>query len=214
MLSIIITVVSLASMFALGAIVDSPLLSLGARKTLGKTITFMRLKGQNIARQRVIPANPRSAAQQAQRGLMGTAVTQYQSGGLTSTDKSAYDRWASAAYRKLSGYNLFVRQILAWLKSGNDAAVIKEVSLTHDGGDTAVASVEFPAGNTGQIRIGDSKTSQPDAVDLVDGEDDTYSATVEGLVDDVTYYFYVTINDPLTAEQEYRSGLYSYTHTA
>lgn len=51
------------------AILQTPFLSIGARKTLGKSITVYRARGLDIARQRVVPANPRTAAQLAVRAL-------------------------------------------------------------------------------------------------------------------------------------------------
>jgi hypothetical protein len=47
--------------------VDAPLLSMGARGTIGKSVTFSSWRGIKTARQRVIPANPRTTAQQANR---------------------------------------------------------------------------------------------------------------------------------------------------
>lgn len=46
----------------------SPLLSLGARGTIGKSITYSSWKGLAYARQRVVPANPKTTAQVAVRG--------------------------------------------------------------------------------------------------------------------------------------------------
>lgn len=49
--------------------VTGPLLSLGGSGTIGKSVTFGKWKGIQYARQRVIPANPRTTAQQANRAL-------------------------------------------------------------------------------------------------------------------------------------------------
>lgn len=50
----------------------APLLSLSASGTIGKAITFATWKGIPYARTRVIPANPKTAAQQEVRGVFGT----------------------------------------------------------------------------------------------------------------------------------------------
>jgi hypothetical protein len=47
--------------------ISAPLLSMGARGTIGKSVTFAKWRGIDYARQRVIPANPRTTAQQANR---------------------------------------------------------------------------------------------------------------------------------------------------
>lgn len=51
------------------ATVSAPLLSFGARGAIGKSVVFSSWKGINVARQYVIPSNPRTVAQQAQRDL-------------------------------------------------------------------------------------------------------------------------------------------------
>lgn len=50
----------------------APLLSLDARGTIAKTLTFSGWKGVPYARTRVIPANPRSASQTATRTVFAT----------------------------------------------------------------------------------------------------------------------------------------------
>ena len=52
------------------ATTTGPVLSISARGTVGKTLTYSAWKGINYVRQRVIPANPKSIAQEANRNLM------------------------------------------------------------------------------------------------------------------------------------------------
>jgi len=54
----------------------APMLSMGASGQLGKTMVFAKWKGVPYARQHVVPANPRSTKQVANRGIwamLGTA---------------------------------------------------------------------------------------------------------------------------------------------
>lgn len=51
--------------------VTSPLMSLDASGSIAGAITFSKWKGRNYVRQLVIPANPRSAGQQATRAALG-----------------------------------------------------------------------------------------------------------------------------------------------
>ena len=51
------------------ALLTGPLFSIDASGTVGKTITYSKWKGRNYARQRVIPANPKSAAQTGPRSM-------------------------------------------------------------------------------------------------------------------------------------------------
>lgn len=49
---------------------DGPLMSMGASGSIGGILTFGSNKGRNFVRQLVIPANPKSAAQQGVRSMM------------------------------------------------------------------------------------------------------------------------------------------------
>lgn len=53
--------------------ITAPFLALGASGTIGKTITASRWRGVPYVRQRVVPANPNSAAQQATRNVFSWA---------------------------------------------------------------------------------------------------------------------------------------------
>ena len=55
-------------------ILTAPLMSLQAKKALAKTVTFYRSRGQDLARQRVVPTNPRTPGQTANRDAF-TAAT-------------------------------------------------------------------------------------------------------------------------------------------
>ena len=48
---------------------SGPMFSLDASGTIGGTVTFSKWKGRNYARERVIPANPKSGAQLGRRGM-------------------------------------------------------------------------------------------------------------------------------------------------
>lgn len=53
--------------------VSGPLMSVDATGQFGKTLVFAKIKGRNICRQLVIPANPRSVGQQAVRAKLGSS---------------------------------------------------------------------------------------------------------------------------------------------
>lgn len=192
------------------AIVDSPLLSLGAKKTIGKTLTFLRVKGQNIVRQRVIPANPKTAAQQAQRALLAKAVAEWHSAGLNADDIAALNRWASASFRTQSGYNRQVAERIAWYAAGNDTGIAKKVTHDSFGAGTCSYLCELAIANTGTVHWGTSKTAQPSSAAMVDNADGSFDIDMTSLVDGVTYYFYLAIEDAVPA-QAYRTGLYKFT---
>lgn len=191
------------------AIVDSPLLSLGARKSIGKTITFSRIKGQNVARQRVIPANPNTADQQTQRSIMAKAVSDFQVGGLTEDDRTAYNRWATVSYRNKSGYNLFVGQRCDYLRAGgDDTFLLKDVQIDPASANTADVEVTLKAGGSGTVYYGTSKSSQLSTQALVYDSGTSYGCTLSGLVEGATYYAYVLWQDDDLGEM--RTGLYTW----
>lgn len=94
------------------AIVKTPLLSIDARGKLGKSLVYMIWKGINDVRQYVIPTNPQTPDQTAQRNIFRAAGDSYLYGTppLTELDKLAWDRKATEDPRPLSGYNLYVSE--------------------------------------------------------------------------------------------------------
>lgn len=212
-MNIVMWLVGILGFFGIGAIVDSPLLGMGAKKSIGKTITYFRLKGQNIARQRVIPANPNTAAQQTQRGLMSTVVGYFHTLGLNALDLAALNRWASAAFRKLSGYNLFVRTVLDYiLLGGTENYFAHGVSIGSVTASGAVLSYTAKSAGTGKVMYGTSKTSQLSEKTSVDATGDSWSGTLTGLAASTTYYAYIEQAD--AASKAIRGGLYTFTTTA
>jgi hypothetical protein len=88
-----------------------PLLSLDASGTVAGTLTFAKWKGRNYARQRVIPANPKSASQLGVRSMMSFLAKQWTN--LTSGEKASYA--TAAAAKAISPFNQFVSEnLLRW----------------------------------------------------------------------------------------------------
>jgi len=81
-----------------------PLMSLGARGTIGKTLTFGSWRGIPTARQRVIPANPNTTGQQTSRNTFSTLREMWKlAGPLT---RAVWDRFAQG--RAFLGLNRFM----------------------------------------------------------------------------------------------------------
>lgn len=84
--------------------VVSPLLSLDASGTFGDTLVYAKWKGIKYVRKWVIPQNPKTALQVAQRDLFSSAVD----GWHGQTDRQdAFD--AAVAGLPLSGFNYYVK---------------------------------------------------------------------------------------------------------
>lgn len=91
--------------------VYGPMLSLDASGTIAKTATFSKWKGRNYVRNRVIPANPKSAAQVSMRSMMKFLSQIWD--GLTAGNKATWDELADAG--QVSPFNAFIgRNMALW----------------------------------------------------------------------------------------------------
>ena len=87
----------------------APLFSLKASGQLAKTLVYMNWKGIEDVRQYVIPANPKTAGQQTQRGYFTNAVDAWHTAGFQTIDFTAWNLLASALKLPASGYNMHMR---------------------------------------------------------------------------------------------------------
>ena len=92
---------------------QAPLLSLGARGQIAKTIVASTWKGIKTMRQYVVPANPRTTAQVAHRTLFGKIVALWKSFITATVDISAWNRLALQSGKPQSGFNAFTAAALA-----------------------------------------------------------------------------------------------------
>lgn len=90
--------------------VTAPLFSFGASGQLAKAIVYFPWKGIDAVRQYVIPANPNTALQDAQRLNLKEAVVAWHTIGITATDQGAWNRFAATLASAMSGFNAFVKR--------------------------------------------------------------------------------------------------------
>lgn len=90
------------------ALVTGPLMSVGASGTYGKALTYATWKGRNYVRQRVIPMNPKSAAQTGIRSMMSWISQRWN--GLSAGNKATWDDMAET--KQISAFNAFVGENL------------------------------------------------------------------------------------------------------
>lgn len=100
-----------------------PLMSFGASGQLGKTLVLGSWKGVNTARQYVIPSNPRSVGQLAQRALMTSVVNAWRNPLLTALVKAAWNKLAAAKSAAISGFNSFVSNLVKLAAEDPDASI-------------------------------------------------------------------------------------------
>ena len=192
--------------------VTLPLMSLAAEGSVGGALVFGRLKGQNVVRILVTPANPQTVAQTAQRTKLTGAVSEWHTAGLTAADIEAYNRWASASFRKMSGYNLFTSQRIKYKQQGGAeipmfaaaVSVIQTADFTLD--------LDAISGGVCKVYLGTTKTSQPTVYTMTDSTGDKFTDLIDSLAASTTYYWYIEYTDAATFG--YRSGLYTTTTIA
>lgn len=82
---------------------DGPLMSMGASGSIGGILTFGSNKGRNFVRQLVIPANPKSPAQQGVRSMMKWVGQEWSQ--LSAPQKATWE--SRAAQTNISPFNAF-----------------------------------------------------------------------------------------------------------
>lgn len=108
-----------------------PLFSLGASGALGKALVFFPWKGLDVAREYVVPSNPKTAAQTTQRGYMTVVVDHIHTAmgratlPLGEVDKMAYALWASVVKPATTWFNQAVKNYLDRILAGDDGAVYR-----------------------------------------------------------------------------------------
>lgn len=104
--------------------VSAPFLSLGARGSIGGTLTASVWKGIKTMRQKANPANPNTQAQQVQRGLMGSVVNAWRTIGFSAAAKAAWNLAASYAPSPMSGFNVFCKEGIRGLQQNSNAVTV------------------------------------------------------------------------------------------
>ncbi len=190
--------------------VKAPLFSLSASGALAKTLVYADWKGIDYVRQYVIPANPKTADQQEQRGFFSAAIDAWHIDGYTTDDVTAWNLYALAQKIAASGFNIFVKlKVLASVAAKTWGAltdcVIASILST-----SCEVTIDVPSDLTGILYIGTSKTSM---LTQFTGTylDPGYTFTVIDLLADTKYYFYIanTITDEVA-----RTGVYSFKTAA
>lgn len=203
----------------------APLLSLGASQQIGKALVFFPWKGLNVVREYVIPANPKTALQKAQRDKLSQAVAAVHAAQaeaanpLIAIDVEAYASWASVVQAATTWFNQACRQWIDRLIAGKKAIIGRGCTIsaiTATGFSAKLYSSQFEAGKcaTGQFRWGTSKTALINIkAATFTALDKSMDATWTGLAPKTKYYFQfegLTVTDYAGA----KSGIYHVTTLA
>lgn len=189
--------------------VVGPLMSMDARGKLANALVFIGWRGIKDVRTWKKPANPRTEAQQLQRGRFTEAVMKHHT--LSGADKMAWDK--SAAGQPLSGFNLFVKKVVDALVGGKTWQLIYNVEvedITNSGAtitgitdNAALLRIEYGTSPANLVYYADEPTGRT--------QPGTFEISLTNLIPGTTYYFKVKTKSPNAVVGE--TGIYSFTTT-
>jgi len=199
----------------------APLLSLGASGAIGKALVFFNWKGLDVAREYVVPANPKSTAQNTQRAYVTAAVTLIHSlqalavSPFAANDVTAYSLLASLSATPRTWFNAIVKQwidqkiaslIPGIYSAGSCTAGVLKVTLKMSmAGESSLVTNGF-------IHYGTSKTNMATKLDCTRAQL-AAGREVTGLTAAVKYYFQYRPSLPVTFLGT-NSGIWHATPTA
>ncbi|MBA7543513.1 hypothetical protein ES705_35844 [subsurface metagenome] len=198
----------------------APLLSLGASGAIGKTLVFFGWKGLDAVREYVVPANPKTAPQNTQRGYLTAAVAAIHAAQVDVTnplgivDTSAYSLYGSTFPTPRTWFNQITQR---WLL----AEVNAEVAAVYSNGefvDPATEQITITlfnhqtADQAGFMVAGTSKTALLKAV-ASDGVVGVHTGVFTDLTKGVKYFFQFWPTKVTEDKYTARSGIYYHVCT-
>jgi hypothetical protein len=186
--------------------VKGPLMSMDARGQIGKALVFIGWKGIKDVRSFVVPANPRTSLQTAQRGIMTDAVAAYHTAAFNVLDLAALNLWATLQTMVMSGFNVFCKMFIDYILAGSAVSVPHGMTITSNTGGTVGISITNPGTDVGKARYGYSPSVMGNVVNLTHSDvSDPYTYPISGLT--VGEYVYIQVYTT-TADKFWDSGIY------
>ena len=136
-----------------------PLMSMDARGQFGKMTVYGGWKGLKTARSYVIPANPKSTKQTAQRGKMTAAVEAYKDAEINELDKAAYNIAASLEAKPMSGFNYVTKRHIAAAIAGDSPQIMREFAVSANTGGSITVEVAGDEEVVAGVRYGSTPSS-------------------------------------------------------
>lgn len=190
-----------------------PLFSFGARGKLGGALVYFPWKGINAVREYVIPANPNTTDQAAQRTHMTNAVAEWHGAAYTADDVTAWNKLAGILKESMSGFNRMVREFINEAILGNTWERVKNAVVTAYATATIDVDIDkVSGGNAPTIYWGTRKTHFPNSASMADTAANRWFYQITGLNASTLYYFYIDVGASGT---DYgRTGIYQQRTTA
>lgn len=193
--------------------VKAPLFSFSASGKLADALVYFPWKGIQSVREYVMPANPKTEPQKAQRALMTAAVAEWHGAAYTTLDRSAWRVYSGVLVKIMAGFNAMVREHIKEAIKGNTWERIhnaRTALVLANSFDILVTKAE--GGNVPTIHWGVSKLYMPNSQGIgADGVDE-WRTTIAGLIANTGYFFYLDVG---TSPTDYgRTGIYYQRTTA
>ena len=190
--------------------VVGPLFSMSASGKLAKSLVYMSWKGIADVRQYVVPANPKTAGQQTQRGYFTSAVDDWHTAGYTADDVAAYNLAALAEKLPMSGFNIHQKYYVDAVVAALTWYPLTAVAISSITASSASVAANVASDETGVLYYGTSKSTMNTPVSGT-FTTDHYDFALSGLGAATKYYFYIKNT---AASAAGRSGIYTFTTLA
>jgi hypothetical protein len=192
--------------------IKGPLFSLDASGKLADSLVYLKWKGINDVRSYVIPANPRTEKQQAQRTKMTEAVDLWHATAFNDIDFSAWDLFASIMPTPMSGFNAFIKCYIDAKVAAKNFTPLYAGTISNITSSGFTFTIKSNLSADVKLYIGTSKTVMGTAVSgTYNSGTKTWTFTVTGLASGTKYYFEVKSTDP---DDQGRTGIYTVTTSA
>ncbi|MBA7567642.1 hypothetical protein ES708_09357 [subsurface metagenome] len=191
----------------------APLMSFGASGAIAKAIVYFPWKGLNVAREYVIPSNPKTTLQTTQRGYLSDAVDGIHAAQADPTnpldeeDAQAYALYGSCEPTPRTWFNQAVKDWIDQKVATKLPCLCSNMVITPATGELGLSLYLWEATCTaGKFYYGTSKTALINSEDAVIATQEA-TATLTGLTAGVKYFIQFR-PDPADPAEGARSGIY------
>lgn len=169
-----------------------PLGASSASGQLGKAWVFFPWKGLNLVRTLVVPANPKTAAQQTQRGHFSSAVDEFHAATYTTGDVAGWRRYALTLAKVMTYFNAVVMLIINALVEDELFSWMRNVVVSNVAVDGFTVTTEVEADHTDYLAWGLTPSYMPNLEQMVyaPGPPKESSKQLTGMPGKTQIYFY------------------------
>ena len=190
------------------ATVIAPLFSFSASGKLAKTLVYFPYKSLKVVRSYVVPANPNTTGQQAQRSNFTDGVDEWHAAGYNAVDLTAWNVLAATLGGALSGFNAFMRWFINTEVAGFVWQRLAEIVISAVGVAGFTVTLSATSGGTAPVlHWGSSDTFMPNTITMSDLTGDSWDADLTGLASGVKYFFFIDRGNPNLSTNYGRTGI-------